>query len=106
MGEKEIRQTVPGAGQVVAPPPPPMTQEKAGTGAAPGSVEQAPDAPATPGSETLFKDGWSEGRDAAGKPYAIDPNGVKGMWDAATKRFVDPATGKTYPADWGAGHRP
>jgi hypothetical protein len=106
MGEKEIRQTSPGTGQVVAPPPPPMTTERPGTGAAPGSVEPAPVEPATPGSETLFKDGWSEGRDAAGRPYAIDLNGVKGLWDPASKRFVDPSSGKPFPTDWGTGHRP
>lgn len=106
MGEKEIRQTGQGS-QVVAPQqPPPMTQERPGTGAAPGSIEPGTPSPETPGSETLFKDGWSEGRDATGRPYAIDPNGVKGYWDPGSKRFVDPATARPYPADWGTTHRP
>jgi hypothetical protein len=125
MGEKEIRPGYTLPGDKVAPAQPkapiPQTTEKAGTGSAPSGAD--PNAPQDKASfdaavakseaaaksgpyEKLFKDGWSEGRDAAGYNYAIDPNGVQGVWNPTTKQFLDPNTGKPYPSGWGSGHKP
>lgn len=118
MGEKEIRPA--GAGHVMTPSPPPMTTERPGTGAPPGEDPNKPmskeefdkqvaDSAAAAKSgvnETLYKDGWTEGKSADGTRFARDPQGVQGNWDPTSKRFVAPATGKPFPADWGVAHRP
>ena len=118
MGEKEIRPA--GPGKVMTPPPPPTTVEKQGSGAPKGDdpnkpqskedferqVAQSAANAASGVHDTLYKDGWYEGRDAGGKAYAQDPQGVSGQWDAAKRQFVDPATGKQMPKDWGAQHKP
>lgn len=121
MGEKEIRPA--GAGHAVTPvpaQPPPRTTEKPGSGAPAGDDPNTPaskeefekqvaDAAAAAKSgvgETLYKDGWTEAKDPDGTRSVRDPQGVRGNWDPANKRFVDPATGKPFPSDWGANHRP
>lgn len=124
MGEKEIRPggTLPGDKATPAQPkaPIPQTTEKAGTGAPPSgtdpntpqdkasfdaAVKAAEDKAKTGPYETLFKDGWSEGRDGGGY-YAVDPNGVRGVWNPNTKQYLDPTTGKPFPSSWGSGHKP
>ena len=119
MGEKEIR---PAGGDAVVRPRPatplPQTTEKHGTGDPKGEDPNTPQskedfekqvaesAKQGGGRETLYKDGWSEGHDGQGNKYAIDPNGVRGNWDAKAKQYVDPKTGKAFPKNWGTGHQP
>jgi len=122
MGEKEIR---PAGGAVVVPPPRPevpKTVEKEGSGGPKDDQDpnkpqskadfdkQAADSAAAAAKsgvhDTLYKDGWYEGKDASGKIYAQDPDGVRAQWDAKAKQFMDPNTGKPMPKDWGAKHKP
>jgi hypothetical protein len=56
--------------------------------------------------DTLYKDGWYEGKTPGGQVYAQDPDGVRGIWDGDRKEFFNPKTGKAMPKDWGGKHKP
>ena len=119
MGEKTIKPV--GGDRVVTPPPEiPRSVEKGG-GSEVGRTEasmpvteeefaeqlaQSAEQAKKGVHDTLYKDGWYEGKDEKGRIYAQDPQGVRGYWDPEKKRFVDTNLGFPMPKDWGTQHKP